>query len=118
MGWLVTLSNVENSEFKASPTQHAKLIMITKNFLNIQCTYMFFQAFGGLVVAMTVKYADNILKGFATSISIIVSSVFSYLVLNDLIPGGYFILGTGLVILATFMYGSSSLFTSRRNAKN
>ena len=92
--------------------------MINKNFLNIQCTYMFFQAFGGLVVAMTVKYADNILKGFATSISIIVSSVFSYLVLNDLIPGGYFILGTGLVILATFMYGSSSLFTSRRNAKN
>merc|ERR1711981_1047230 len=76
------------------------------------------QAFGGLVVAMTVKYADNILKGFATSISIIVSSIFSYLVLNDLIPGGYFILGTGLVILATFMYGSSSLFTSRRNAKN
>ena len=69
-----------------------------------------FQAFGGLVVAMTVKYADNILKGFATSISIIVSSVFSYLVLNDLIPGGYFIIGTFLVILATFMYGNASLF--------
>merc|ERR1712156_991643 len=68
------------------------------------------QAFGGLVVAMTVKYADNILKGFATSISIIVSSVFSYLVLNDLSPGGYFVIGTCLVILATFMYGSSSLF--------
>jgi len=68
------------------------------------------QAFGGLVVAMTVKYADNILKGFATSISIIVSSVFSYLVLNDLIPGGHFIIGTFLVILATFMYGNASLF--------
>jgi len=72
------------------------------------------QAFGGLVVAMTVKYADNILKGFATSISIIVSSVFSYLVLNDLSPGGYFVIGTCLVILATFMYGSSSLFTSSK----
>jgi len=72
------------------------------------------QAFGGLVVAMTVKYADNILKGFATSISIIVSSVFSYLVLNDLSPGGYFVFGTCLVILATFMYGSSSLFTSSK----
>merc|ERR1739844_736225 len=70
------------------------------------------QAFGGLMVAVAVKYADNILKVFATSISIIVSSIFSYLVLDDLIPGGYFILGTGLVILATFMYGSSSLFTS------
>merc|ERR1711902_196353 len=75
------------------------------------------QAFGGLVVAMTVKYADNILKGFATSISIIVSSVFSYLVMNDLVPGGYFVIGTGLVIIATFMYGSSSLFIPRRNAK-
>jgi len=72
------------------------------------------QAFGGLVVAMTVKYADNILKGFATSISIIVSSVFSYLVLNDLSPGGYFVIGTCLVILATFMYGSSSLFTTSK----
>ena len=65
---------------------------------------------------MTVKYADNILKGFATSISIIVSSVFSYLVMSDLIPGGYFILGTGLVILATFMYGSTTLFFPRRNS--
>ena len=73
-----------------------------------------FQAFGGLVVAMTVKYADNILKGFATSISIIVSSVFSYLVLNDLSPGGFFIIGTFLVILATFMYGCASLFTSSK----
>jgi len=77
------------------------------------------QAFGGLVVAMTVKYADNILKGFATSISIIVSSVFSYLVLNDLIPGGYFIVGTCLVILATFMYGNANLFLScKSNTKN
>jgi len=72
------------------------------------------QAFGGLVVAMTVKYADNILKGFATSISIIVSSVFSYLVLNDLSPGGFFLIGTCLVILATFLYGCASLFTTSK----
>ena len=121
-GWLVTRSNVEKNEFNASPTQHGKLITSLNHdkqkFRKYSMYLYVFQAFGGLVVAMTVKYADNILKGFATSISIIVSSVFSYLVLNDLIPGGYFILGTGLVILATFMYGSSSLFTSRRNAKN
>ncbi len=59
---------------------------------------------------MTVKYADNILKGFATSISIIVSSIFSYLILNDLEPGLFFTIGTFLVILATFMYGSIGLF--------
>ena len=76
------------------------------------------QAFGGLVVALTVKYADSILKGFATSISIILSSALSYLLLNDLQPGGLFILGTILVILATFMYGTTSLFKSKLDSKS
>eukprot|EP00043_Microstomoeca_roanoka_P014847 m.147974 g.147974 ORF g.147974 m.147974 type:complete len:358 (-) comp16124_c3_seq1:1086-2159(-) len=62
------------------------------------------QAFGGLIVAVVVKYADNILKGFATSISIVLSSVISYLYL-DFIITGRFGLGTILVILATFVYG-------------
>ena len=33
------------------------------------------QAFGGLLIAVVMKYADNIVKGFATSIAIIVSTV-------------------------------------------
>jgi len=44
------------------------------------------QAFGGLVVAAVVKYADNILKGFATSVSIIVSSLVSFYFLGDFTP--------------------------------
>ena len=36
------------------------------------------QALGGLTVAMVVKYADNILKGFATAISIVLSAVLSF----------------------------------------
>jgi len=64
------------------------------------------QAFGGLVVAIVVKYADNILKVFATSISIILSSILSYLLLNDLTGAGpLFIMGTILVIASTVMYG-------------
>ncbi|KAM8838868.1 UDP-N-acetylglucosamine transporter-like [Synchiropus picturatus] len=63
------------------------------------------QAFGGLVVAVVIKYADNILKGFATSLSIIVSTVISYFLLKDLNPTSYFFLGAVLVIAATFLYG-------------
>ncbi|XP_026879367.2 UDP-galactose translocator isoform X2 [Electrophorus electricus] len=64
---------------------------------------IFNQAFGGLLVAVVVKYADNILKGFATSFSIIVSTVTSVYLFGfhvDLL----FTLGAGLVIAAVYMY--------------
>ena len=62
------------------------------------------QACGGLVVAAAIKYADNILKGFATSASIIVSSLFSWLLLEDLSPGPSFLLGSSLVVAASLLY--------------
>eukprot|EP00924_Labyrinthula_sp_SR-Ha-C_P006108 snap_masked-scaffold_54-processed-gene-0.17-mRNA-1 protein AED:0.15 eAED:0.15 QI:0/0/0/1/1/1/2/0/327 len=49
------------------------------------------QAASGFVIASVMKYADNILKGFATSLSIILSRSF--------------IFGTGLVIGSVFLYG-------------
>ncbi|KAM3872283.1 UDP-galactose translocator [Diretmus argenteus] len=64
---------------------------------------IFNQAFGGLLVAVVVKYADNILKGFATSFSIIVSTVMSIYLFAfhvDLL----FTVGAGLVIGAVYMY--------------
>ncbi|KAG7514758.1 UDP-N-acetylglucosamine transporter [Solea senegalensis] len=63
------------------------------------------QALGGLVIAAVIKYADNILKGFATSLSIILSTVISYFWLQDFEPTGVFFLGALLVIGATFLYG-------------
>lgn len=36
---------------------------------------------GGLIVAMVVKYADNVIKGFATSTSVVLTSLVSELVL-------------------------------------
>ncbi|ORZ20093.1 nucleotide-sugar transporter-domain-containing protein [Lobosporangium transversale] len=62
------------------------------------------QALGGLLVAIVVKYADNILKGFATSLSIIVSGIIS-VYFFDFEPSIQFQLGTLVVILATFLYG-------------
>uniref|UniRef100_A0A3B3ZAZ0 Uncharacterized protein n=1 Tax=Periophthalmus magnuspinnatus TaxID=409849 RepID=A0A3B3ZAZ0_9GOBI len=68
-------------------------------------TVVALQALGGLVIAAVIKYADNILKGFATSLSIILSTLISYFWLQDFEPTGVFFLGAILVIVATFLYG-------------
>uniref|UniRef100_A0A8D3DIB1 Solute carrier family 35 member 2 n=1 Tax=Scophthalmus maximus TaxID=52904 RepID=A0A8D3DIB1_SCOMX len=88
-------------------------------YTNMVWCVIFNQAFGGLLVAVVVKYADNILKGFATSFSIIVSTVLSIYLFSfhvDLL----FTVGAGLVIGAVYMYSlpkaagssSSSLISS------
>ncbi|KAM9342478.1 UDP-galactose translocator [Pholidichthys leucotaenia] len=72
-------------------------------YTNMVWCVIFNQAFGGLLVAVVVKYADNILKGFATSFSIIVSTVLSVYLFGfhvDLL----FTAGAGLVIGAVYMY--------------
>uniref|UniRef100_A0A8D3CD86 Solute carrier family 35 member 2 n=1 Tax=Scophthalmus maximus TaxID=52904 RepID=A0A8D3CD86_SCOMX len=72
-------------------------------YTNMVWCVIFNQAFGGLLVAVVVKYADNILKGFATSFSIIVSTVLSIYLFSfhvDLL----FTVGAGLVIGAVYMY--------------
>lgn len=61
------------------------------------------QAMGGLLVAFVIKYADNILKGFATSISIIVSAIFAYFIFDFEITI-MFCVGTALVTYAVFLY--------------
>nr|XP_054931466.1 UDP-N-acetylglucosamine transporter-like isoform X3 [Dermacentor andersoni] len=63
------------------------------------------QTFGGLVVSLAVRYADSILKGFATSISIVLSTFCSYYLLGDLLPTRNFFFGAGIVITATSLYG-------------
>ena len=65
-------------------------------------------------MAATIKYADNILKGFATSLSLLVSSLASWLLLHDLAPGPYFFPGCGLVLAASLGYGLPSSSSSNK----
>lgn len=62
------------------------------------------QALGGLLVAIVVKYADNILKGFATSLSIIVSGVISFYLFNFQ-PTFPFVVGAVIVMVSSYLYG-------------
>ncbi|KAK0629254.1 nucleotide-sugar transporter-domain-containing protein [Bombardia bombarda] len=62
-----------------------------------------FQAVGGVLTSICINYSDNIAKNFATSISIIVSFVFSLFFFDFKITLP-FILGTALVLLSTYLY--------------
>ena len=62
------------------------------------------QSGGGLIVAVVVKYADNIFKGFATSAAIVVSCIFSIYFFNFQLSI-QFVTGATLVIISVYMYG-------------
>ncbi|XP_069825138.1 UDP-N-acetylglucosamine transporter isoform X2 [Dendropsophus ebraccatus] len=76
-----------------------------QGYNNLTWTVVALQALGGLVIAAVIKYADNILKGFATSLSIILSTLISYFWLQDFVPTSVFFMGALFVISATFLYG-------------
>ena len=70
---------------------------------------------GGLLVGLIMRYADNVVKGFATSLSIILSSVLSSFVpAFDFVPSPMFVAGSTLVILATVLYSSPGPTPSSR----
>lgn len=64
---------------------------------------IFLQSFGGLMVAVVVKYADNILKGFATSAAIIISCIAS-MYFFDFQLSWQFSIGSTLVMFSVYMY--------------
>ncbi|CAG8460869.1 9176_t:CDS:1 [Acaulospora colombiana] len=75
------------------------------------------QALGGLLVAIVVRYADNILKGFATSLSIIVSGIISFYFF-DFCPNFQFTIGAVIVMASTYLYGTSEKHSSGKAASN
>ncbi len=74
----------------------------------VASSIIFIQAVGGLAVSVTVKYADNILKGFATSASIVISCIASIFLFNFQLSF-QFCLGAGLVMIAVYIYSKFTL---------
>eukprot|EP01035_Chromulina_nebulosa_P019607 gene19607-25514_t len=85
--------------------------IIEKGFLfgydHLVWSVIILQAAGGMIVAVVVKYADNVLKGFATSISIILSCLVSSFLLNDVNFNLAFCTGATVVLAAVFAYSYS-----------
>ncbi|KAL7492177.1 hypothetical protein ACHAWT_002414 [Skeletonema menzelii] len=75
------------------------------------------EAGGGLVVAAVIKYADNILKSFATAVSIVTSTIVSMWVFGFIVSK-LFIQGSLLVFIAIGLYskneGANNISTTAR----
>mmetsp|Transcript_36527 Transcript_36527/g.97589 ORF Transcript_36527/g.97589 Transcript_36527/m.97589 type:complete len:318 (+) Transcript_36527:79-1032(+) len=84
---------------------------------NVVITVVLLQAAGGLLVALVVKYADNIQKGFATSISILISGVVSYFMFN-LVVNQQWLMGACCVFYAVYLYSSNPLQASNKPQAN
>ncbi|ORY32920.1 nucleotide-sugar transporter-domain-containing protein [Naematelia encephala] len=65
------------------------------------------QTLGGLITAIVIRYSDNIMKGFATSLSIIISFLASVALFSYPITFA-FLLGSSIVLAATYLYNAPS----------
>jgi len=64
------------------------------------------QVFGGFIIALVVKYCDNILKNFALAGSVIMTVLVSIPLFGQW-PSSIFLVGVSIVLSSIFMYGGS-----------
>nr|CUU00288.1 hypothetical transcript [Hymenolepis microstoma] len=73
------------------------------------------QSIGGIIVALVVKYTDNILKGFACSASIIITCIISVFFFNATFSWT-FLFGTACVVIAVVFYSAFPYKTMSKKA--
>lgn len=89
--------------YTSSPTSPGFLSGLLRNFGMWAWATVVIQVFGGLVTAIVIKYSDNILKGFATSLSIVLSFLASVILFDFRITPS-FVIGASTVLCSTWMY--------------
>lgn len=78
------------------------------NFNGFALLTVFNSAFGGLIVAAVLKYADSVLKGYATAISVIATGILSMFLFGTKLHAVYF-LGIVNVVIAVLLYNGKNL---------
>jgi len=63
------------------------------------------QSLGGLLVAAIIKYADNVLKGMATGVSVVVSTGFSALLFGTTISLQFGV-GAIIILISVFFFAN------------
>ncbi|KAL1745580.1 nucleotide-sugar transporter-domain-containing protein [Schizophyllum fasciatum] len=97
--------NVQLSLFSLAPALLAALRQRAPlaHFGPWACATVATHACGGLATAVVVKHADSVVKGFATSLSVVLSALAAVVLFGFRVTPG-FALGAGTVLAATAMY--------------
>ena len=74
-----------------------------QGFTWVVLVVIFFQAITGLLVGFVMMHADAIVKGFATSIAVVLATILSVVIFNDSM-NQLFLVGTILVVSAVQIY--------------
>lgn len=76
------------------------------------------QAGGGLLVAAVIKYADNVLKGLATGVSVVAATSFSMMLFGTQ-PSGQFSVGAGVILASVYFFSNDlpTFMTNQRTKK-
>lgn len=105
------LRNVQLAIFSIPQTafltlSHAKAIQTLgffAGFTPLVWLVVVLKALGGLIVAAVIKYADNILKTYATAVAIVLTCLLS-IPLYGLVPSAAFLQGMVLVLISMVLY--------------
>jgi UDP-sugar transporter A1/2/3 len=89
--------------YAPSRSPHGFISSLFHNFGPWAWATVCIQVLGGLLTAVVIKYSDNILKGFATSLSIVLSFLASVILFEFKITMG-FLIGAVTVLASTWMY--------------
>lgn len=69
------------------------------------CVLVCLQAGGGLLVAAVIKYADNVLKGLATGVSVCFGTAMSFLIFGTPITG-QFVVGAIVILISVYFFSN------------
>lgn len=70
----------------------------------LACIVVLLNSLGGILVSLVVVYLDNIIRGFATSVAILLTAFVSIVVFHDVDVSIVFVAGVATVLLSVFNY--------------
>jgi solute carrier family 35 (UDP-sugar transporter), member A1/2/3 len=101
----VCLSLAQTAVLGSSENAQGNQRAFLEGFDGVAWTLVCLQAFGGLLVAAIVKYADNVVKGLATGVSVVFATTLSVLFLGTALTIN-FVVGAVVILASVWVFSN------------